>query len=66
LAVLSCLVLLTLDDGFICPFVVIDPTDKGATTVAAPGREIDNFLLIPDAESLPLYRMVLKLAGVKR
>ncbi len=25
---------------------------------------IDNFLLIPDAESLPSYRMVLKLACV--
>jgi hypothetical protein len=26
-----------------------------ATTVVAPGRMIDNFLLIPYAESLPLY-----------
>ena len=32
--------------------------------VVAPGRMIDNFLSIPDAESLPLYRMVLKLACV--
>ncbi len=30
--------------------------------VVAPGRIIDSFLSIPDAESLPLYRMVLKLA----
>ena len=33
--------------------------------VVAPGRMIDSFLSIPDAESLPLYRMVLKLACVK-
>ncbi len=32
--------------------------------VVAPGRMIDSFLFIPDAESLPLYRMVLKLACV--
>jgi hypothetical protein len=53
----------TLDVGFICPFVVIDPTDKGATTVVARRRlgMIDNFLPIPDAEILPLYRMVLTL-----
>ncbi len=30
----------------------------------APGRIIDSFLSIPDAESLPLCRMVLKLACV--
>jgi hypothetical protein len=46
----------------------MDPTDsdKGATTVVAPGRMIDNFLPIPDdsEESLPLYRMSLKLACV--
>jgi hypothetical protein len=30
----------------------------------APGRMIDNFQPIPNAESLPLYRMVLKLACV--
>jgi hypothetical protein len=30
--------------------------------VVAPGRMIGSFLSIPDAESLPLYRMVLKLA----
>jgi hypothetical protein len=34
--------------------------------VVAPGRMIDSgFLSIPDAESLPVYRMVLKLACVK-
>jgi hypothetical protein len=32
--------------------------------VVAPGRMIDSFLSIPDAESLPLYSMVLKLACV--
>jgi hypothetical protein len=32
--------------------------------VVAPGRMIVSFLSIPDAESLPLYRMVLKLACV--
>jgi hypothetical protein len=32
--------------------------------VVAPGRMIDSFLSIPDAESLPLYRVVLKLACV--
>jgi hypothetical protein len=32
--------------------------------VVAPGRMIDSFLSIPDAESLPLYRMALKLACV--
>ncbi len=30
--------------------------------VVAPGRMLDNFLPFPDAEPLPLYRMVLKLA----
>jgi hypothetical protein len=35
-----------------------------AGMVVAPGRMIDSFLSIPDAESLPLYRMVLKLACV--
>jgi hypothetical protein len=37
---------------------------RGATMVVAPGRMIDSFLSIPDAESLPLYSMVLKLACV--
>jgi hypothetical protein len=32
--------------------------------VVAPGRMIDSFLSILDAEYLPLYRMVLKLACV--
>jgi hypothetical protein len=32
--------------------------------VVAPGRMIDSFLSIPDAESLPIYRMVLRLACV--
>ena len=37
LAVLSCLdpVELTLQVGFICPFVAIDPTDLGAIVVVA-------------------------------
>jgi hypothetical protein len=61
-------VIITLDVGFICPFVVIDPTYWGATTVVAPGRMIDNFLPISDAlaESLSLYRMALKLACVSK
>ena len=32
-----------------------------ATTVVAPGQMIDDFLSIPDAVFLPLYRLVLKL-----
>jgi hypothetical protein len=44
---------LTLAFCFICPFVAIDPAHQGATAVVAPGRMIDNFLPIPDAESLP-------------
>ena len=47
--------------GFICPFVVIDPTDLGATTVVAPGLMLDNFLTIHDPESLPFYPSVSKL-----
>ncbi len=35
---------LTLEVGGIYPFVVIDPTDQGATTVVAPGLMIDDFL----------------------
>ena len=42
-------------------FVVLDPTDLGATTVVAPGLMFDNFLPIPDAESLQFYPSVLKL-----
>ena len=41
--------------------MVIDPDDLGATTVVAPGLMLDNFLTIPDAESLPFYSLVLKL-----
>jgi hypothetical protein len=52
---------LTLEAGGIYPFVVIDPTDLGATTVVAPGQMIDDFLSIPDAVFLPLYLLVLKL-----
>jgi hypothetical protein len=52
-------VLSSLEFGSICSFVVIGLTNEGATTVVAPGQMIDNFLTIPDAESLPLYRMVL-------
>ena len=58
--------ILTLDFRFICPFVVIKSTDSGVTTVVAQGRITDNFLPIPDAESLPLYSMVSKLACVYR
>jgi hypothetical protein len=54
-------IILTLDVGFIRPFVIIEPADSGTTTLFAQGRMIDNFLPVPDAESLPLYRMVLKL-----
>jgi hypothetical protein len=57
--------MLTLDVGFICCFVVIDPTDQGATTVVVPGPMVDNFLPTTDVESLPLYSMVLKLACVQ-
>ena len=47
--------------GFICPFVVIDSTNSGATNAVAPGLMLDNFLPIPDAEPLPFYPLVLKL-----
>ena len=40
---------LTLQVGFICPFVVIDPPDIGAT----PGLMLDHLQPIPDAENLP-------------
>ena len=42
---------------------LIDPTDLGATTVVAPGLMLDNFLPIPDEESLPfqVYPLVLML-----
>ena len=54
------------DVGFTCPFVVIDPTYLGPTTVVAPGLMLDNFLPIPDAESLPFYPSVLKLVVCTR
>ena len=41
--------------------MVIDPTDLGATTVVAPGLMLDNFLPFPNAESLPIYPLELKL-----
>ena len=45
---------LTLPGGcFICPFVVIDHTYLGVTTVVAPGLMLDNLLPFPNAESLP-------------
>ena len=48
--------------GFISPFVVIDPAYLGATTmIVAPGLMLDNFLPIPDTESLPFDPLVLKL-----
>ena len=46
---------LTLEVGFIYPFVVIDPPGSGATMVVAPGQMLDDFQPIPDAGSLPLY-----------
>ena len=56
------------DVGFICPFVVIDPTNLGATTAVARnllslalGLMFDHFLPIPDAESLPFYPLVVNL-----
>ena len=41
--------------------MVIDPSYLAATTVVAPGLTLDNFLPIPNAESLPFYPLVLKL-----
>ena len=37
---------------FICPFVVLDLTDLGATIVVAPGQMPGNFLPFPDADCL--------------
>ena len=53
-----------LEVGFIYPFVVIDTTDIGSATVGATAQMLDmTFVLpIPDAESLPFYRSVSKLA----
>ena len=36
------------------------PTDLGAAMVVGPGLKLDNFILIPDAASLPFYPSVLK------
>ena len=33
--------------AFICPFVVLDPTDLGATIVVAPGQMPGGFLPFP-------------------
>ena len=48
----------------------IDPTDLGATTAVArnllQGLMFDDFLPIPDAESLPFYPLVLKLVVRER
>ena len=52
------------DIGFICPFVVIDPTIRSnycSCSELAPELMFDNFLPIPDTESLPFYPLVLKL-----
>jgi hypothetical protein len=53
---------LTLEFDSICCFVVIDPANEGATTILAPGQMIDNFLTIPQTESLLLHCMALKTA----
>ncbi len=42
-----------LEVAFTCPFVVLDPTDLGATIVVAPGKMPGNFLPSPDADCLP-------------
>jgi hypothetical protein len=55
--------MLTLEVGVICLSWSLT-LPSGATTVVAPGRMIENFLPIPNAKSLPLYHMVLKLACV--
>jgi hypothetical protein len=39
--------------GRICPFVVLDHTDLGATIVVAPGQMPGGFLPSPDADCLP-------------
>ena len=48
---------LTLKLGFICPFVVIDPTNLGATIVVAqsPGRVLDHLHPIPDEEYIAFW-----------
>jgi hypothetical protein len=42
-----------LEVAFICRFVVLDPTDLGATIVVAPGQMPGEFLPSPDADCLP-------------
>ena len=44
---------LTLGDGLHLPFMVLDPTDLGATIVVAPGQIPCDFLPSPDADCLP-------------
>ena len=45
--------------GFICPFVVIDPTYLRATTVVAPGLMLDNFLQNPtQTQNLCLFTVL--------
>ncbi len=44
---------LTLGDLLHLPFVVLDPTDLGATIVVAPGQMPGGFLPSPDADCLP-------------
>ena len=41
--------------SLICPFVVLDPTDLGATIVVAPGQMPCNFLPSSDADHLPFW-----------
>ena len=46
----------TLQVGFICPLLVIDPTNSGETFVVAPtcpGLMLDHLQPIPNAEILP-------------
>ena len=42
--------------SFICPNVVIDPTDLGVTIVVCHVLFLDYLQLIPDAEYLHFYR----------
>ncbi len=44
-----------LEVDFICPFVVLDPTDLGATIVVAPGQMPGDFLPSPDADCLLFF-----------
>ena len=47
---------LTLKAGFICPFVVIEPTNLGAIIVVHHHHHHLLLQHIPDAEYLPFYR----------